>query len=424
MERRQLKSEVYEALPQDLKNLTEGFEGREKDIVLLSTLGVLSNCIPNVNGIYDGDTIYTHIYIMIIAPAASGKGVMNYSRILIDSIHKKIFNKSRSAYFECQEQQKSKKKGTGEPCPEIAGKIIPANISSAEMYSFLGSSNHGILIMESEADTMSNMLNNDWSNYSDVLRKAFHHEPVSISRKLEKVFLDIDEPKLSIVLSGTPGQLQPLVSSKENGLFSRFAIYNFDEISSFKNVFAAKTRDAKEPFMLYADQVFSMYDELSLLEKPIEFSFTDNQIGQFLERLRFISKDILSNYAQGFISNVNRHGLILFRLAMILTLIRNRENLTGIEKIHCADEDFENSLMITQTLLRHSQFTYDSMSDGVLSLLDGRLLDSLASSFTTKQGYAAGEKFQVKERTMVDKFDQWSKKKLIKRVKKGHYKKV
>ena len=41
------------------------------------------------------------------------------------------------------------------------------------MYAYMGSSKHGLLIMESEADTMSNMLNNDWSNYSDVLRKAF-----------------------------------------------------------------------------------------------------------------------------------------------------------------------------------------------------------------------------------------------------------
>ena len=53
-------------------------------------------------------------------------------------------------------------------------------LSTAEMYSFLGSSEHGLLIMESEADTLSNMLNNDWNNYSDVLRKAFHHEPISI----------------------------------------------------------------------------------------------------------------------------------------------------------------------------------------------------------------------------------------------------
>ena len=108
---------------------------------------------------------------------------------------------------------------------------------------FLGSSEHGLLIMESEADTLSNMLNNDWSNYSDVLRKAFHHEPISISRKIEKIFEEINQPKLSMVISGTPNQLQPLIKSKDNGLFSRFIVYSFDEIAEFKNVFAIKSRD-------------------------------------------------------------------------------------------------------------------------------------------------------------------------------------
>ena len=79
-------------------------------------------------------------------------------------------------------------------------------------------------MMESEADTLSIMMNNDWSNFNDVLRKCFHHEPLSIARKVEDIFVEISEPKLSVIISGTPGQLKPLLKSKENGLFSRFLI--------------------------------------------------------------------------------------------------------------------------------------------------------------------------------------------------------
>ena len=83
MERRLISNSVYNRLPVLLKELTINFEGREKDIVLLSSLAVLSNTFPNIKGIYDGDDIYPQLFVVIIAPAASGKGVMNYSRILI-----------------------------------------------------------------------------------------------------------------------------------------------------------------------------------------------------------------------------------------------------------------------------------------------------------------------------------------------------
>jgi hypothetical protein len=282
MERRQVEEKIYRNLPEILQKLTEPFDNREKDIVLLSSLGVLSNCLPNIYGLYDGDTIYPHLYLMVIAPAASGKGVMNYSRLLIDQIHDKVFNESKNEYLKCEE---NKKKKDDKQCPDIKVKILPANISSAEMHSFLASSKYGMLIMESEADTLSNMLKNDWSNYSDVLRKAFHHEPISISRKAEKVFVDIKEPKLAMVISGTPDQLMPLMKSRENGLFSRFMIYSFDEITDFKDVFAAKTNNTKVVFESAGDDIFRFYGELASLEKHIEFCFTDNQKKSFLHSI-------------------------------------------------------------------------------------------------------------------------------------------
>ena len=61
MERRLISEQVYNNLPEDLKLITELFEGREKDIVLISSLGVLSNCLPNIKGYYDGDDIFANL---------------------------------------------------------------------------------------------------------------------------------------------------------------------------------------------------------------------------------------------------------------------------------------------------------------------------------------------------------------------------
>jgi len=426
MERRIISEEIYENLPTELKTLTDQFEGREKDIVLLSSIGVLSNCLPNIYGVYDGAVVYPHLYVMIIAPAASGKGVMNYSRLLIEKIQDKIFNESKNEYLLCDEGKK-KKKGKYKDialCPNVEAKIIPANISSAEMYSYLGSSRYGLLIMESEADTMSNMLKNDWSNYSDVLRKAFHHEPISISRKLEKVFEDIKEPKLAMVISGTPDQLQPLIKSRENGLFSRFMIYNFDEVSEFKNVFALKTRKNKEVFEIIGNHIYTFYGELAKLNTPIEFSFTENQVNEFLETLRPIRTDIIENHSESFISNLHRHGLILFRLAMIFTVLRNKSNISVQESLICSDIDFYNALQLTKALLRHSQFTFNTIETGNLSLQDENILDCLKAQFTRAQVVGIGEKYNVPKRTIDDKLSQWQRKKVIKKISVGKYKKL
>ena len=54
------------------------------------------------------------------------------------------------------------------------------------------------------ADTLSNVFKQEWGSYSDLLRKAFHHERVSSSRKENNKFTEVINPKLSIALSGTP----------------------------------------------------------------------------------------------------------------------------------------------------------------------------------------------------------------------------
>ncbi len=424
MERRLISKEIYQNLPEDLKSITESFEAREKDIVLMSSLGVLSNCLPNIKGYYDGDDVYANLYVLIVAPPASGKGVMNFSRILIEKIHNKILEDSKADLLLCESNKKGNKEAKNEICPSIKIKILPANVSTAEVYSYMGSSEHGLLIMESEADTLSNMLNNDWSNYSDVLRKAWHHEPISISRKIEKIFEEINEPKLSMVISGTPNQLQPLIKSKDNGLYSRFVIYSFDEISEFKNVFAVKSKENRKAFEDLSIDIFNLYDKLTNLEKPIEFQFTENQIKRFTNSFKIIRKDIIDNHSESFLSNLNRHGLIMYRISMILSVLRCKSKVENTETLVCSNRDFLIALKLTKTLLRHSQFTFDTIETGVLSIQDEEILEELKDVFTRQEALEVGLKKDIPKRTIDDKLSQLQKKRFIKKVKKGVFKKL
>ena len=128
-----LNEEIYRNLPEFLKTLTEPYLGRERDIVLLSSLGVLSACLPNVFGVYNSENYTPHFYLLIIAPPASGKGVMSKSKKLIDKIHQKIKQKSE---LDIAEFKKNKNQGKNKTsiCPEFKVKLVPGNVSSSKIY--------------------------------------------------------------------------------------------------------------------------------------------------------------------------------------------------------------------------------------------------------------------------------------------------
>ncbi|MBS9766552.1 MAG: DUF3987 domain-containing protein [Flavobacteriaceae bacterium] len=424
MVRETIGNEIYNRLPKELKSLTDKFNGREKDIVLLSSIGVLSNCIPNVYGIYQEDEVCPHLYIAIIAPPASGKGSMKYSKKLIENIHEEVYRQSRQEYDECMCNSSIENKAT---CPKVEIKIMPANISSAEVYSYLNSSTHGLLIIENEADTMGQMLKNDWSSYSDILRKGFHSETVSISRKTDKLFEEVKEPKLAIVISGTPDQLKPIIQSKENGLFSRFIIYSFDEPSPWKKASKRNRRrdiNPKQIFNELGNKVAELYHKLEDLEEPIEFDFTDEQWDRFDKEFELIYNDTIES-SQSFSSNVKRYGLICFRIAMILTTIREMETITDKKILECSNMDFIIALKLTKILLGHSRFIFDSFDENNwLSTQDEKILDDLSNEFERKQAVEMCEKHNIGIRTIDSRLSKWQKMRIIRRVKKGVYKKL
>lgn len=413
-----IKAEVYEKLPQELKKLTENFEGREKDIVLLSSIGVLSNCFPKIKGEYDNRILYPQLYVMIIAPPASGKGVMEYSRLLLKKIDDDFFSKTKEEREEC----KRRNKGKFLNCPEIECKILPANISSSQMYNFLSTSQDGVLIMESEADTLSNALKKEWGDFSDVLRKVFHHESLSISRKTDDLNLKISNPKLAMVIAGTPNQLKSVIKSKEDGLYSRFMIYSFDDISEFKNPFESKGEKPEEILKKTGELIYETYMKLKDLETEIVFKFTEEQVKIFMKKFPLIRNRTVKVESR-FVSNVHRHGVILFRIAMVLTALRNREKLHLQKELLCSDDDFEIALSIVNTSLSHSFKVFNSFDNSGLPQKDYELLVSFPTEFTTQEAYKKGEDFGVNNRVVIDKLRQWQDKGYIEKVEYGIYQK-
>lgn len=409
-----INEQVYANLPEPLKGLTDLFEDRERDIILLSCLGVLSGCLPKIYGFYGRKKVYANLYLMIVAPAGSGKSSMNYSRGLIKAIQKKAFS----------EKQHIDSSGKDDKT-YMQTKLIPANTSTAELYNLLKYSHFGGIMIESEADTLSVMFKQDWGNFSDVLRRAYHHEPLSLSRKKDKSFLEIEKPLLSLVLSGTPDQLKPLVQSKANGLFSRFLYYSFEEISDWQDVF-----DYVEDFGNYFEKVgneliLPLYEFLFKNKDEIEVRFTKDQQVSFNNSMSEISSIVKQHHPIEFMANVRRHGLMLFRLAMILTVIRKYNNgRLDLSNVVVCDEDFHIAATLIRELLKHALEVHNELSGSFLNQQDEDLLFSLGEIFTRKEIVEKAKAFGIPERTIDDKLRQWREKKIIKKIKHGKYKRI
>lgn len=426
METSLLHPSIYENVPEFILNLTAPFEGRERDVVLLSSLGVISATLPKVFGIYDGYRYSPNLYVLIIAPPASGKGIMNKSKKLIDKIHQQTMQISLSSIEDCKAERKEKK-DSSITCPDLEVKVIPGNVSSSKIYKHIKSATYGLLIFETEADTISAMLKQDWGNFSDILRKAFHHETISISREIDDKFIEVNAPELSLVLSGTPNQVKPLIQSKENGLFSRFIYYLFADTLKWKDVSPQAYRiDYNRVFSLAGDELFGLYNKLQNNQTDIQIQLSESQWERFNQTMSYVTDLYIHQNKPEILPIIKRQGVIMFRICMIFTILRNKHLDAFPINLFCLDVDFEAALQIMKATIDHSIEVSNLLGDNVANLpvLETLLLAQLNKSFTRAEAISVGESIGMPPRTVDYNLNKFVKIKLLNKVTTGVYEKM
>ncbi len=430
---------VYENLPLILSECCKVFsDRREKDVFLTGALAILSGCLPNVSGEYSGSLVYPNLFSFILAPAASGKGALKFAKVLANKYHAKTLDKSVQDKKEYDAKIAACKKGAKKSNTTFIGGLpkepkfkvvyIPANTSNAKVIQHLEHNEGKGIICETEADTLGQTLKNEWGAYSDMMRKAFHHEPISVSRKTDSEFVEVNEPKLSVALSGTPKQVFGIINSAEDGLFSRFIFYVFKTDSiwldpSPKGNPINLTRFFDEQSQRILDMVdFFEDEEMTLRLTDDQWEELNIEFKTFLEQVNiFVSEDALSV--------VKRLGLILYRFCMVFSAIRKFENKSRNKVIDCSDVDFKTALALTKVYLEHSLMMFNNLpkqgEQGVFKSSKNKQMffDALPDSFQRKEAVDMGENFGMKARS-VDSFLQTCVGKYLEQPKSGFYKKM
>jgi hypothetical protein len=410
---------VFDALPLLLKEGARAFtDKRKRDVFFTGAISIISGCLPNVSGVYFQERVYPHLYTFIIAPAASGKGVLKNAKRLADKYHQKILQQSRDAQklhdnemADYKQLERNRKKGeeiSEKPqAPPFKIIFIPADCSKARMIEHLKANDGQGIICETEADTMSGAKKQDWGDYSPILRAAFHHETVSSTRKTDNQYDEINEPRLAVALSGTPAQAPRLLSSAEDGLFSRFLFY------AYKNSIQWQDPSPKSNGVVYNDHFETLsvqvLELISLLElSPTTVELTEEQWQHINTEFPVMLSEVVTFTSEDAAGVVYRLGLIFFRLCMIFSALRKFENAEMSSTIICTNEDFNTIRLIVKTYLDHSLLMFNNLPKQTESMQfksgDGkrRFFEALPQEFTRKEATEIGALFKLSPRTVDD----------------------
>ena len=374
---------VADRLPGFLKKIVDqSFSEQDADILLLGAMTCISACLSNVSGVYDKRTVYPNLFLFVTARASSGKGRLGLCRNLVDPVHQQLrqineaerdeYKQRMQSYNVANKKEKANMEKPEEPPLRVL--IIPANASATAVYQVLNDNDGKGLMFESEGDTLANTLSSDYGNYSDGFRKAFHHETISYVRRKDREYVELRNPRLSVLLTGTPKQILNLISDAENGLFSRFIFYYLRMQLVWKDVFAeCSDGTADDVFQRLGKEFFDFYILIRDFGN-IHIRLTPEQGQAFNSFFDAVQRDYIGKYGDDIIASVRRLGLTAFRIMMILSVLRIMDDGEMTENRICTEDDFNVTMEIVKVLLVHTAKVFKELppSETGLSLQNAR----------------------------------------------------
>lgn len=398
---------LYKKLPKLLQNITNtGENDVEKDLALLTALTGISSLFPNVILFY-GHNHSPNLFTIIVANAGEGKSKVNNVIKILDPLNTKMVKECGIKKAKYKKLKKASKDSTD--CdetpeqPDCKGLMIPDDITHASLLDKLASNSTWNLLYSSETDSVNRTMANEQFNKSDVFRKCFHHERISHSRRGDDIEIHIEEPKLSILLTGTPASLQGLVKGVEDGTSSRFIYYGFaSEKFEWKSQQSEAKHKSDEEITILSETVIEIFDFFK--DRPIEFDFTKSQTKEFDEYFKTIT-DSLDNEKDGFYyASIKRLALTFKRIAAIFTAVEAFENKDYSTQLTCTDNAFSACKDIIGTLLEHAKIVYSSLEnrpyEAVIDQADN-VYRALPDIFSARTGYDTIKKsIGLSERTV------------------------
>ena len=330
-------------LPQLLEQaLSVAPAGETRDMLLLSLLTNCGYALPAMRMLHGRPhhTYSPELLTMIVAPAASGKGIMNYGRLLLQAIE-------------------------GDHGKQV---YIPANSSASALIKIMDEYDGRGIVFATEMDTLTQTLRAAYGQFGDLIRCIFEHETVSQLRRQNNEFIEIRNPRIAMLLSGTPNQVAPLLRNRENGLMSRFGCYVVNNRMDFDDNVWDVEEEGNTPSeaVLYdrlATELGDRYLWMETAGHECYFYLTDAQLKTIKRMFRSEYDTYSQEFGDLFDASLKRMPVIMKRIGMILTGLRLDMTKPLPERVVCSEEDFQTMLLIGHKLLMHAAMVFQMMPE-------------------------------------------------------------
>ena len=328
--------------------LTYAETKHQRDALFLGMVDAIGSTLsPYVRTMYGDRWMYPNIQVFVVAPPASGKGVVSWCRNFVEPEHERI----RSAYkkeMKTYEKEKRILEQMGKAKAEVETPQMPANkmflisgdnSSTGIAQNVIDSDGRGIII-ETEADTLSTALGTDYGRWSHMLRDFFDHSRISYNRRLNREYMEINRTMVSVLLAGTPAQVSPLIPSSENGLFSRQLFYYMPAIKEWRNQFGKSKKDIPSEMYIHGRKWLETCDEISKLGS-VSLVLTPQQITLFNNCFSGLLTRCLKANENSMAASLARLAINIIRMMSVIAVLRRIEQ-HGLSFNPSADISAEN----------------------------------------------------------------------------------
>ena len=427
---------IINGLPEPLKTVVNQMETmEEKKMALYASTVIAGSIMPHGWINYDNKINHPALMLLISYPPASGKGKLALLIKLVDAIATEQQELNRAAMKKYRTSmrhfEKSLRKGEEAVIPEKPPTpllVIPANTTSAKLTEQL-SENCGqmmALLFETETDALTNMMGNRFGvDNSMILRKVYHHETISQMRKTNDEHLEVRKPKMAIVVTGTPSQIPKLFHSVRDGLFSRFMIVTGGSPVVWKDVDPCDgCHPLDEKFAELASEFHRIYHFFK--SKKVEVRFTEYQWTCLNNMGKIWLTESVEQGGEYAVSISKRHGNMIARVAVILTLLRYYNEGSSAEMVYCADYDYNTAQAIVEHSFENSLELFKQMPGEEIPMIKEltEFFDYLPMEFQTKEIVPLEKTLGVSKRTVERMLKRLLDMKWIEQIKKGKYRKV
>jgi len=423
--------EVYKILPSEIRGLTDMLDEQfKKDVFLTSALPIMASHMPNVKIAHNDGAYSPDYFSILIANPGSGKGIADKAKKLGQELDAHLILESDKEKAKWEQLPKDERESS--PKPKSKRLFMPGNSSSRAVYEALACNEGRGLIFETEIDSLVNASNQEWGDYSDLLRKTFHHESISLSRK--EFDLNVPKPELSIFMSGTFDQFRSMFPSAENGYYSRFAFYTFQAPIKWQSHRPSKrSRALDERIERNSKRLFYIYQHLSDREKPLMVYLEERHWDQldttFEQNMHQIKEDKLSEYLQ---SSNKRLAIIAIRIAAVVAVFRiyEQDKSEALKKteITLTDDDFEIGYKLANTHLNHTLKLYHQIPNvragKSTSVRLKQFYKLLADSFQKKEADFVGFHLKITKRSVTNYLKRLLEEGLLTKQQHGAYRKA